>query len=378
MNHRCSIGGAALTALLAGLALSACGNSNGGGSPGARHIAVTLSDDGCAPPTSSIASGPTTFDIKNDSSSKVTELELQNTKGIIVAERENITAGLSGSFSLDVKPGKYTLNCPNAKTDSVPFTVTGAPVAAGRVSPDAQAATSGYRDYVQKKTGELKAATTKWVAALKSGDLKEAKDEFGPTRRYYEAVEPDAESFGDLDPSIDARENDVASPDEWTGFHRIEKILWKDGTTKGTAKYAKKLAGDVVTLDTKARSLDFQPAQLANGAVELLNEVASSKITGEEDRYSHTDLSDFAGNLEGAKKAFELLRPALAKKDAKLATTLDARFAEVQQGLDKYKRSTPLGYALYDELTDTDRKQLAAQVDALAEPLSTVAAKVAG
>ena len=366
--------------VLAGLTLVACGNGGSSGGSGAKHVKVTISDDGCAPPEASIASGPTTFDINNDGSSKVTELELKNKDEIIVGERENIVAGLSGSFTLDVKPGKYTLNCPNAKKDTAALAVTGSagPAAAGRLSPEAKAATTGYRDYVQQQTAELKTATTKWVATLKTGDLKAAKEQFGPTRFYYEAVEPVAESFGDLDPAIDARENDVASPDQWTGFHRIEKILFKDNTTAGTAKYATKLAVDVDTLDTKARQLDFQPAQLANGAVELLNEVASSKITGEEDRYSHTDLSDFAGNLEGARKAFELLRPALAKTDAKLATTLDARFAAVQTGLDKYKRSTPLGYALYDELTAPDRKQLAAQVDALAEPLSMVAAKVAG
>ena len=82
------------------------------------------------------------------------------------------------------------------------------------------------------------------------------------------------------------------------------------------------------------QTLAFQPAQLANGAVELLNEVAGSKITGEEDRYSHTDLADFEANVAGAQKAFELLRPALIeRKDGALVKTLNARFADVQKGL---------------------------------------------
>jgi iron uptake system component EfeO len=202
---------------------------------------------------------------------------------------------------------------------------------------------------------------------------------FGPVRLHYETIEPVAESFGSLDPEIDARANDVEDISQWTGFHRIEQILWVRGTTAGTASFARKLLADVEELQRRVRTLSFQPAQLANGAVELLNEVAGSKITGEEDRYSHTDLSDFQGNLTGARVAFELLRPALVKRGEKtLARTIGARFAIVQEGLDRYKRSTPLGFATYDELAPADRREFAQQIDALAEPLSTVAAKVTG
>lgn len=186
-----------------------------------------------------------------------------------------------------------------------------------------------------------------------------------------------AESFGDLDLKIDARVNDVGEGDEWTGFHRIEQILWTKDTTKGTRKYADQLVADVGTPDGKIKEIDLQAAQLANGAVELLNEVSAGKITGEEDRYSHTDLSDFQGNLEGSRKAFDLLKPALqARKQQALIDEIEPRFADVQQGLDEYKRDTPLGFALYDELTAKDRRTFASQINALADPLSLVAGKV--
>ncbi len=196
---------------------------------------------------------------------------------------------------------------------------------------------------------------------------------------HYESIEPVAESFGDLDPEIDARENDVQSPADWTGFHRIEKILWTQNTTTGTEAYATKLLNDVTTLDSKVQNLTFQPAQLANGAVELLNEVANSKITGEEDRYSHTDLSDFQGNLQGASVAFDAAGPGAQEHgNGALVKTINQRFADVEQTLDTYKRPTPLGFALYGDLTQADRQKLSTQIDPLAEPLSTVAAKVSG
>ena len=65
---------------------------------------------------------------------------------------------------------------------------------------------------------------------------------------------------------------------------------------------ADKLLADVQRLQAFVPTIKLEPAQIANGAVELMNEVASSKITGEEDRYSHTDLWDFQANVDGAAK----------------------------------------------------------------------------
>src|SRR5262249_35829600 len=151
--------------------------------------------------------------------------------------------------------------------------------------------TTGYRGYVRREVAALLAGTQEFAAALRRGETTHAQALFGPVRRHYEAIEPVAESFGDLDPEIDARVNDVPSIAQWTGFHRIEQTLWRRHTTDGTRPYAEKLLADVHTLNRKVQSLTYQAPQLANGAVELLNEVANSKITGEEDRYSHTDLS---------------------------------------------------------------------------------------
>jgi len=366
------------------VATAGCGgsSSSGSGSGGnGQTLKVTLTDQGCSPEQLKAKTGSVTFDIDNGGTAKVSELELKDEKGLILGERENIVSGITGSFTLNLEPGRYILSCPNGETDDNGTLVVSGKAVAGAALPTAllTSATGGYRRYVEAESDELLAGTRRFVAALHAGNLAQAKRLYGPVRLHYEAIEPVAESFGDLDPSIDARVNDVAKPSEWTGFHRIEQILWQQGTTKGTAPYAQRLLTDVAALNRRVKTLSYQPAQLANGAVELLNEVASSKISGEEDRYSHTDLSDFQGNLSGAHKAFTLLRPALDELgEEQLAQTIAERFAAVQGGLDRYRRPTPLGFALYDALTPADRKALAQQVDALAEPLSTVAAKVSG
>jgi iron uptake system component EfeO len=251
-----------------------------------------------------------------------------------------------------------------------------APKKAAVKSSDTQltAAVSGYRTYVISQSRELMTRTRPFAAAVKAGDVDRAKRLFASARAPYETIEPVAESFGALDPELDARVNDVAKGQRWTGFHRIEQTLWKDGSTDGLTPIADKLLADVGRLDRKVQSETYEPAQLANGASELLGEVSKSKITGEEDRYSHTDLSDFEANIAGARAAFDLLAPALRKRDSALASTISARFDAVEAELDAIKRGGE--FPSYDTVKTKQRRRFSQLVDALAEPLSHVAEKL--
>src|SRR5262249_54571717 len=164
----------------------------------------------------------------------------------------------SGEFSLTLKAGHYVMSCPNGDSeDNGTLIVTGtAPSTANAVSPALLTkATDGYRDYVRRESAALLAGVTAFTTALEKGETDRAKALYGPVRRHYEAIEPVAESFGDLDPKIDARVNDVPSVKDWTGFHRIEQILWTKDTTDGTERYAKQLLADTKTLDRKVQSL---------------------------------------------------------------------------------------------------------------------------
>jgi iron uptake system EfeUOB component EfeO/EfeM len=189
----------------------------------------------------------------------------------------------------------------------------------------------------------------------------------------YERVEPVAESFGDLDPAIDARAGDVPAA-KWGGFHVLEKALYVDDTTQGMAPVAAKLLADVKLLQRKVKTIKLEPAQVANGANELLSEVSSSKITGEEERYSHTDLWDFKANVEGSKAAFDSLEGLVEGRDPELASEIDQRFADVDAAIAPYQRGD--GYVLYGDLNQRDKRKLAQSIDALAEPLSQVASVV--
>ena len=235
--------------------------------------------------------------------------------------------------------------------------------------------TADYRAYAIEELDQFVEKTNDFADAVKAGDLEKAKQLYAPARMHYERSEPIAESFADLDPKIDAREGDVPEK-EWTGYHRIEKGLWEDGTTKGYEQYAEQLKKDVHVLRGKVETVDITPDLLVTGAVDLLNEVSTSKITGEEDRYSHTDLYDFVANVDGAKEIYTLFKPALEKKDAKTASTIQKRFDALYASLDQYKDSE--GYISYKKLKKDQVQELSQAVNELAEPLSKIGVALEG
>lgn len=189
-----------------------------------------------------------------------------------------------------------------------------------------------YKLYVTEKTDELLKGTTELVEAVKAGDVEKAKGLFAKVRMPYETIEPIAELFSDLDVAIDSRADDYEKGEqdpEFPGFHRIEYGLWEKNSTEGLAPVADKLLANVTELHARIANLTFPPEKVVGGAAALMEEVAATKISGEEDRYSHTDLWDFKGNFDGAYKIVELVRPLIADKEAGFLKTVDENFTKV-------------------------------------------------
>lgn len=228
-----------------------------------------------------------------------------------------------------------------------------------------------YKFYVIDQVDALVKDTKAFTDAVIAGDLQKAKQLYSPARIHYERIEPVAELFSDLDGSMDAREDDYAKGAEdpnFTGFHRIEKALWADNTTKGMKPYAEKLYKDTVELHKRLTNLAFPPKTVVGGASDLIEEVASSKISGEEDRYARTDLDDFQANVDGAQKIVSLLHPLLVKENPALVKKIDSNFQRVDSILAKYRTKT--GFESYEKLTDRDRLALKGPITVLAEDLA--------
>jgi iron uptake system component EfeO len=351
--------------------VTACGSSDdetaSGDSGAAGPIAFTLTDAGCDPVDAEAAAGPITFEVENASSNPdVHELEVLDGE-MVLGETPDLAEGDNGTFTLTLEQGEYTLLCPGTDGDGGTLTVTGELDTAN--SPEVEDAIADYRSYLEENTAELVSATEPFVVAVVAGDVAKAKSLYAAARIPYERIEPVAESFGSLDPKIDARENDVPAS-EFEGFHRIEKALWEEETAKGMAPVAEQLQADVEELAAKVKTVELQAVQIANGANELLGEVSASKITGEEERYSHIDLVDFEANVEGSEAAFEAVKPLLDASDNDLSGEIEADFKMVFNSLEPYR--TEDGFVLYTELSRADTRKLAVAIDTLAEKISRV------
>ncbi|MDH2923806.1 iron uptake system component EfeO [Nicoletella semolina] len=234
---------------------------------------------------------------------------------------------------------------------------------------------SAYKQFVVGEIDQLVAKTQDFVKSLKKGDVQKAKKIYPLARMHFERSEPIAESFGDLDPRIDARladlEEEGQNEKDWSGFHKIEKILWEQNTTKGTEMVAEQLLKDVKELRAKVPTAEVTPELMITGAVDLLNEVSTSKVTGEEEIFSKTDLYDFKANIEGAEKIYAIFKTKIEKKDATLAKEIGERFAAVNQLLEKHNQAkNGYDYVGYDRLSQNDVKALAEAVNKLGEPLA--------
>ncbi|GAU69425.1 hypothetical protein SSP35_12_00730 [Streptomyces sp. NBRC 110611] len=375
---------AAVAAAAAVTAVAGCaaksGGEGGGKDGGKGTIEVTATDSACELSAKEFPAGHVRFAVHNKGS-KVTEVYLYAPGDRIVTERENIGPGTSAEITAEIKAGSYEIACkPGMKGDGIrqQVTVTGKGAAA-RQDPELDAAVAAYRAYVQEQADRTIPEVRKFTDAVKAGDLEAAKKSYALSRVGWERTEPVAESFGDIDPKVDVREDGLDKGQEWTGWHKLEKSLWEtEKISEDDKKLADRLMTDLKDWQKRVGTAEITPTSMANGAKELLDEVATGKVTGEEERYSHTDLIDFQSNVEGAEKAYQLLKPVAAKHAPALAKELDKQFTAIRAQLDKHRDSASAdGFAPYDTVGKGERKELSDGVNALAEPLSKLAAAVA-
>jgi len=381
--------------------VTACSHSIGSSSPskpgGTNAVKVTMASnggkDGCALDTTSVPAGPVTFTVVNASAPGITEVELLRDQRI-VGEKENLAPGLDPvSFTVTLDGGSYQLYCPGASSEYQTLTVTGRAPAGptGTVASVLSQGTKDYAAYIVNQIGQLNDGVKALDAAVQSGNLDAAKTAYAKARLFWERSESSVQGFvlpgfavgdnaGNLDYLIDMRASTpVDAKVGWKGFHAIERDLWQGGViTPGTKALSTELVGNVGKLNAIVATLQYKPEDLANGASDLIEEVQNTKITGEEEAFSHIDLLDFSGNVEGAQQAYASLRPGLDKIDGNLVNQIDQQFQTVLNTLDGYRDPSALGgYRTYTPaLQASDAPKLSAVIQPLHQSLSTVAQKV--
>lgn len=394
---------ALMIAVIAGPAVLAACTDKTEASEG--DIAVTTTDDSCDLATSDAETGNVSFNVTNNGN-KITEFYVYGNNNRVLGEVENIGPGLTGKLTVEiVEPGTYQTACKPGMVGTgirKDLKVTGETKEKAKAPADVEQAKASYLDYVRGQVNGLAAQTATLTTAVKAGDLEAAKAQFGQTRTFYERIEPVAESFPDLDPAIDMRWDDTedgAQP--FTGFHRLERFLWppqqadigdnpgdvtqadfdnaaKTDNKAEADKAADALLADVNTLKEEVDKPDFafETGSFVKGPQALIDEVAATKVGGEEDRYSHTDLWDFAANVDGSETLIAAMQPIISAKNPELMDKITGQFAAVRESIDKYRDGD--GYQSYDQVPADARKAFSDQIDALSQSLSLVPGLVMG
>ncbi|MFD4374600.1 iron uptake system protein EfeO [Streptomyces sp. NPDC058486] len=358
------------------VAVSGCTVQSGGGEGG---VTVISKDGSCEVSQQEFRPGRVTVRVENRGS-KVTGVRILRPDDRVVAERENVGASTWATLTAELGAGSYTIVCRPGMTggglrQAVTVTLTGGS-APGAGAAGTDAVVAAYRQYLQAQAEETLPRAKVFTDAVRAGDLEAAKKAYAPSRIGWGRTEPVADSFGGIGAKVDVREDgSKEGQGPVIGWHALEKALWRDKRiTTREKQLADRLDKDLADWVQRVGTAEITPASMADGARRLLAELA----TGEREPYSPTDLVGLKANVEGAQKAFELLKPAAARNDAALVAELDRRFAALNTLLDRYRADrTGYDFTPYDKVGEAGREELSDGVDALAEPLSRLAAAVA-
>ncbi|MDP7724139.1 iron uptake system protein EfeO [Mycobacterium sp. TY814] len=388
-----------LPALVVALAAAAvgCGHPDNQAPRTSNAVRVTMTNSGggnrCVLDTTTVPAGPVTFTVSNASAVGISHVELLKDQRVI-GEKESLDPGEDPvSFTVTLDGGAYQIFCPGADIEYQTLTVTGrAPAPAdGPVAAMFAKGAKDFAPYVVNQMTQLNDAVRALDAAVQSGNVENAKAAYAQARPFYERVQSSVDGYllpgftvgdnaGNLDYLIDMQEATPVDPKVgWKGFHAIERDLWQAGAiTAGTKALSTELVSNIGTLTTTATTLQFRPEDLANGAADLIEDVYNTKITGQEEAFSHLDLVDFAANVEGSQHAYSLLRPGLDRIDSSLVQQIDQQFQDVLAMLGHYRDPAALGgYRIYTpDLRERDTPKLTAVVVPLHQSLSAVAQKV--
>ena len=341
------------------------------------EVTVTIHPHSCEPNALTVPAGHASFRIVNRSDRAV---EWEILDGVLVLEeRENIAPGLSQVINANLLPGDYAITCGllSNPRGTLQVTPTAASEAAAKARPSMVAfigPLSEFRVYLNTQSSALIKAVTALEQAIEAGDLNQAQALYVPARAAYQRIAPASQRLAELDNSINARadyfEKREQDPD-FVGFHRIEYALFQQRNLDGLAPVAQRLVADVSTLKQQLLAQSLPPEQLVSILVRNLNTLADVRASsGEEERYSHTDLNGFAGNLFAARKVVDLLRPLLTQSAADVLPTIDSAIAALDAQLNGF--TVKDGYARYDTLSADQRKQIADKAKVLADALDGI------
>ncbi|MCQ4625628.1 peptidase M75 family protein [Corynebacterium sp. CCUG 69979] len=356
-----------LSVLALAFPLAACSEGSAS-SADTEEVQVTVADDTCEVSDDEADSGKVTFEVTNDGGRETDFFVLAEDGLRVVGTRGGVVPEETAELAVELQPGSYLTACRMGEYGLLfaqsEFTVSGDEVEYAEANNRRKGnARENYIAFVQNEAAEMLPKTVEFAEAYASGNDERAKELYPAARSHYKRIEPIAERFGLLDARIDATEveytdqaDELIEADstftEWLGFHRLEKDLWPpaegDENSDGTPasenwepstpqerrELADALIADVEQLhgtvneDSFLASDDITIDTIASGALTVLDRMAETAATGEENWWSQTDVSDLKANTEGTRVVFDTVADLGRKNDEReeLIDDTDKRF----------------------------------------------------
>jgi iron uptake system component EfeO len=363
-------------ALCAGLA--SCGSSSASGTPPSQHgksadVDIVITPAKCTTQPSTASAGVVNFTVSNKNAPSVTEVELRQADGYLLAEQPNLAPGVLGGISADLSDGTYQIYCPGADQTLSSFTVSGASSGPSwKKNPQLVLAVQKFSKWMSGQMGLLVSDTVAFAAAVQAGNLTQAETLYVPAREDFESVEAATETYGSLYPDIDGQIEDFGNPSQFEGFHELEESMWVGDSLAGQATYATQLVKNVDQLQKVASTATYQPAQIGDFASSQLTEASNFLATGSEERYSNLELVDLKGTLDSAEEAITVLEPALTRLSPAVLAQLRSAMATASAALAQYAQSPGEangGYESFTAVGSSEREALAEAMLNLAAPV---------
>ncbi len=238
-----------------------------------------------------------------------------------------------------------------------------------------QPAIQEYLSFVNKELSEMVVQLEKLNQSVQKGQLAQAKAAYIQAHQHYETVRPVIVLFGNTDRTINPRADyflDKEKDYRFVGFHLVEYLLFAKQDLKAALPASDELLLKGKDLQKRVLTETIEIPKLVQASADFMEMILETKLSGQENIYSLSDLSDMAANAKGSQAIIEVISPFIESK------TLD-QIKENDQKINKIVQSYQLAkgqYAPYSQLKQQDKMALYSLLTQQAELLATLRAQL--
>jgi high-affinity iron transporter len=342
---------------------------------------LNVTSGGCGTGWSLKTTGAAAFAVSNQSG-KVAEVTLRSTADdTIIAEVEGLGPKVTRQLSTTVNPGSYYWLCQfrdstSSKSQVVQVNGPTVPVAEPLLQvteDDMTAPVAQYKTYVAGQLALLRTQVATLRSDLAGGDAAKAKADWVTAHQTYHRVGAAYNAFGDDGEGVDGLTQGLpggTADKDFTGFHKIEQLLWSGTSPRSIVGEADTLVDKVGVLVTKLPKFTFDPNDISLRTHEILEGTARFQLTGVDDYGSGTSLATAAADVDGTRELVKILTPLVEARSKGLPASLTKQLTALSTAIQSTKANGQ--WVAVSAVPDAKRRQLNALTGGVLESLSTI------